>query len=94
MPSAHLCPAIRPDCGAYVCWITATAAPCTARPLVTIALIRVVAWVATGGYGRGYDAKRPDPGSCDAGVRALSPGGYPSHVMVRTDRRRRGRFTQ
>lgn len=48
----------------------------------------------TGTGGGGYDAKRPDPGSCDAGVGALSSGGYPSQVMVRTDRRRRGLFTQ
>ncbi|MCX5166364.1 hypothetical protein OOK39_45955 [Streptomyces sp. NBC_00264] len=47
-----------------------------------------------GGYGRGYDAERHDPGSCDAGVVALSPGGYPSQTMFSTVSRRSGRFTQ
>lgn len=47
-----------------------------------------------GGYGGDYDAKRYDPGSCDAGVVALSPGSYPSQTMFSTISRRSGRFTQ
>ncbi|WP_434587120.1 hypothetical protein [Streptomyces sp. A5-4] len=39
-------------------------------------------------------ASRLRPDRCDAGAGPLSLGGYPSQVMVRTDKRRRGRFTQ
>lgn len=43
------------------------ALPCTLARALSIA-----ARVATGGYGRDYDAQRSVPGSCNAGDRTLS----------------------
>lgn len=45
-------------------------------------------------YGRGYEAKCPGSGSRNARAGASLPGDYPSHVKFRTDKRRRGLFTQ
>ncbi|SBV01738.1 hypothetical protein YUMDRAFT_06534 [Streptomyces sp. OspMP-M45] len=47
---------------------------------MTTSRLRVAAGVTTGGYGGGYDRKRPDPGSCDARGRAVVTGGYPSQT--------------